>query len=90
MRWLCLNAVEVPWSRREKNQLREIWKREFSSPDEKSTVLVEEIEKIGVEPFQAQKPLPPIARDEIHLICLLAIGKNLMISKYYSILLTTF
>jgi hypothetical protein len=36
-------------------------------------MLVEEVEKIGVEPFQAPAPLPPIERDEIHLVCWLAL-----------------
>jgi len=69
----CLDAVEAPWSRREENQLRMIWKREFDNPQDRSKLLVEEIERIGAEPFLAREPLPPIEAEDIHLICWLAI-----------------
>ena len=68
-----LDAVESPWSRREENQLRIAWKKDFDSPFERSRKLIEEIELIGAEPFQTPEPLPPIERDEIYLICWLAI-----------------
>ena len=69
----CLDAIESPWSRREENQLREIWKREFRIPGERSKAIVEEVERIGVEPYQPPDPLPPIELSDIHLICWMAI-----------------
>ena len=69
----ALDAVETPWSRREENQLRSIFKEDFDSPLEKSKMLVEEIEKIGIEPFHAPDPLPPINLDDVHLICWMAL-----------------
>jgi len=69
----CLDAVESPWSRREENQLRVAWERESPGVSEKVRDLVETVEAIGAEPFRAPDPLPPIERDEIHLICWLAI-----------------
>lgn len=69
----CLEAVESPWSRREENQLRKVWNDESSSEADKSVALVKEIEKIGVEPYQAPDPLPPIDEDEVHLICWMGI-----------------
>jgi len=69
----CLDAVEAPWSRREENQLRSAWLREFPSRRAKATALLEEIERIGAEPFHAPDPLPPIEQDEVQLICWLAI-----------------
>jgi len=69
----CLDAVEAPWSRREENQLRAVWTQEFESTGNKATALVEEIERIGAEPFHPPDPLPPISAEEIHLICWLAI-----------------
>ena len=38
-----------------------------------SPLLVEEIERIGVEPYRAPDSLPPIDLDEIHLICWMAL-----------------
>lgn len=69
----CLDAVESPWSRREENVLRTAWEREFSSLNDKARHLVEEIERIGAEPFHPPDPLPPIDREEIYLITLMAI-----------------
>ena len=48
----------------------------FPGAAEKSKHLVEEIERIGAEPFHAPDPLPPIEREEIHLICWMAIARE--------------
>jgi len=34
---------------------------------------VEQVERIGAEPYRAPEPLPPIEMEEIHLICWMAI-----------------
>lgn len=68
----CLDAVESPWSRREENLLRIAWEREFPAPADRARHLVEEVERIGAEPFRPPDPLPPIEREEIHLITWMA------------------
>ena len=72
----CLDAIESPWSRREENQLRLAWDRQFPNDAEKSKYLVEEVEKIGAEPFRPPDPLPPIQIEDIHLICWMAIERE--------------
>ncbi len=52
------------------------WEREFSTPAERGRHLIEEVERIGAEPFHAPDPLPPIEMDEIHLIAWMAIEPN--------------
>ena len=69
----CLDAIESPWSRREENLLRLAWEREFPTPTHRALHLVEEVERIGAEPFRAPDPLPPIDVKEIHLITWMAI-----------------
>ena len=69
----CLDAVESPWSRREESLLRIAWERESATPADKTRYLVEEVERIGAEPFRPPDPLPPIEREEIHLITWMAI-----------------
>lgn len=70
----ALEAVEAPWSRREEAQLRAVWVRDdFDRAGLKARALVEEIERIGAEPFHAPAPLPPIEPEEVDLICWLAI-----------------
>ncbi len=69
----CLDAIESPWPRREENLLRLAFEREYGAAAEKARSLVEEVEGIGAEPFQAPDPLPPINAEEIHLITWMAI-----------------
>ena len=69
----CLDAIESPWARREENLLRLAWEREFETSAEKGRYLIEEVERIGAEPFHAPEPLPPIEAEEIHLITWMAI-----------------
>ncbi len=47
--------------------------QEFDSAPVKAKDLLEEIERIGAEPFNPPDPLPPIEPDEVHLVCWLAI-----------------
>jgi hypothetical protein len=70
----CLDAIEAPWSRREENLLRLAWERNFPAHIEKARFLIEEVERIGAEPFRAPDPLPPIEANEIHLICWMALN----------------
>ena len=72
----CLDAVEAPCSRREENLLRAVFDAEYPSFDAKSKAIVEEVERIGLEPFATPEPLPPIGLDEVHLVCWLAIERS--------------
>ena len=72
----CLDAIEAPWPRREENELRTAWSREFASAEERTRQLVEAVERIGAEPFEPPEPLPPIRHDDIQLICWLAIERE--------------
>ena len=69
----CLDAIETPWSRREENQLRVIWSAEHSDTRSRAAALVAEVERLGLEPLVPPEPLAPIAVEEIHLICWMAI-----------------
>jgi hypothetical protein len=69
----ALEAVEAPCSVREQNLLRAVFERQFESAEKKSFSLIEEIERIGLEPFHAPEPLPPVSKDDVHLVCWLAV-----------------
>jgi hypothetical protein len=69
----CLEAVEAPCSTREQRLLRTVFESAHPSTDAKSLALITEIERIGLEPFHAPEPLPPIQPDDVHLICWMAI-----------------
>ncbi|MCS6954546.1 MAG: helicase-related protein [Bryobacteraceae bacterium] len=68
-----LDAVESPWSRREENALREVFDVSYPSAVEKSKALVAEIRRLGIEPFRAPEPLPPIELNDVHLVAWMAI-----------------
>jgi hypothetical protein len=72
----ALDAVESPWPRREEHLLRLVWERAFPTNRDKARALVEEIERIGAEPFHAPEPLPPISEEEIHLITWMGIARE--------------
>jgi len=72
----CLEAVEAPCSNREQKLLRTVFDNDFPSADAKSLALIAEIERIGLEPFQAPEPLPPIRLEDVHLICWMAIESS--------------
>lgn len=72
----CLDAVESPWPRREESLLRVAWERVFATNGEKARHLVEEVQRIGAEPFHAPEPLPPIEEEEIHLITWMALERE--------------
>ena len=68
-----LDAVESPWSRREENAIRAVYEADYPSAIERSKALVREVRRLGIEPFRAPEPLPPISRDEVHVIAWMAI-----------------
>ncbi|HQU41595.1 MAG TPA: hypothetical protein PK867_02235, partial [Pirellulales bacterium] len=73
----ALDAIESPCSRRDELALREVYSREMESDEAKSKALVDEVERLGLEPFQAPAPLPPISPAEIHMICWMALEQNI-------------
>jgi hypothetical protein len=53
------------------NQIREAM-GEVATPDAAARV-VEVVRSLGLQPFQAPEPLPPIAPEEVTLICWMAV-----------------
>jgi len=76
-----LEAVEAPCSVREQKLLRTVFEQDFRSADAKSLALIAEIERIGLEPFHAPEPLPPIQLEDVHLICWMAIELENVLTK---------
>jgi hypothetical protein len=70
---LALDILESPWPRREEAMLREWFEDEHRTGRDKARHLVEQILGTGLEPFREPPTLPPIRKDEIELVCWLAI-----------------
>ncbi len=69
----CLDAIEAPCPRREQNLLRDVFVANYPSHAAKSKAIMDQVERIGLQPFAAPAPLPPIQPDEVHLICWMAV-----------------
>ena len=69
----CLEAVQAPCSRREENLLRTVFEAEYTGREAKARAVIEKVEEMGLEPFRAPDPLPPIRAEDVHLVCWLAI-----------------
>ena len=69
-----VEAVEAPWGRRYERELREIYEDESLGPIETSQRLIEKVDDLGLQPFEAPDPLPPIEEDEVKLICWMAVA----------------
>lgn len=64
-----VDAVEAPCGQKYERELREIYEDEPLGPIEKSRELVDKVEKLGLQPFEAPDSLPPIEEDEVKLVC---------------------
>lgn len=66
-----IDAVEAPWGIRIEKQIREA----LASADgvDASRRIVETVRQLGLEPFRAPEPLPPIEEEDVRLICWLAV-----------------
>ena len=79
-----LGKVLSPWPRAVEVELRRIFEDPSleNRPQEKARRLAEKIEELGIEPFKPPEPRPPIAQEEIHLVCWMAlVGRDFAIGN---------
>lgn len=66
-----IESIEAPWGVRIEKQIREAMAS--ASGVQASAAIAETVRRLGLEPFRAPEPLPPIQKDEIRLICWMAV-----------------
>jgi hypothetical protein len=71
----CLNAIEAPCARRGENELRSAW-ADHASAAAKSLAIIQNVDRLGIEPFSAPTALPRITINQIHLICWMSIAQT--------------
>ncbi len=69
----ALEAFEAPCSLREQKALRAVFEPACPDPATRSRALVEEIERLGLEPYHPPDPLPPIRPEDVRLVCWMGI-----------------
>ena len=62
---------------REEIKLREVWKEEHASNQDKARALIKAVQDTGIEPFEQPERFPKIEREEVRLVCWLAIQADL-------------
>jgi hypothetical protein len=53
--------------------MREIVRDDDLSPQERSQQIVQKAEDLGLQPYDAPEPLPPIQQKEVKLVCWMAV-----------------
>lgn len=69
----ALDVLESPWPRREEALLREQFRDREGSAAARSRRLVEWVLATGLERFEPPVPLPPLRREEVRLVCWMAL-----------------
>ncbi len=69
----ALDILESPWPRREEMMLRGWFDTGEIEGHTRSRLLIDHILGTGLEPAEPPPPLPPISRDDIELLCWMAI-----------------
>ena len=62
-----IDSIEAPWGVRIERQIREAM--ESASGNDASDAITTTIKVLGLQPYRAPEPLPPIEEDEIQLVC---------------------
>jgi hypothetical protein len=66
-----IESIEAPWGVRIERQIREAM--DSGTGAAASSAIAETVKRLGLEPFQAPNPLPPIEPQDIKLICWMAV-----------------
>jgi hypothetical protein len=65
------SALEAPWGSRTEHQIREAMGDTANAAA--AGRIVEAVKRLGLEPYQAPEPLPPIAVEDVALVCWMAV-----------------
>lgn len=67
-----IESVEAPWGIRYEKPIREAM--ESARGTAASAAIAETVTQLGLEPFKAPEPLPPIEEQDVRLICWMAVN----------------
>jgi len=68
-----VEALEAPWGIRVEKAVRSVFNPETASGEETTRKIAEQIRILGLQPWKAPTPLPPIDRDEVTLVVWMAV-----------------
>jgi hypothetical protein len=67
-----VESVEAPWGIRYEKQIREAM--ESAPGAAASAAIADTVRRLGLEPFKAPEPLPPIEEQDVRLVCWMAVS----------------
>jgi len=73
---LLVEAIEAPWGVRIERAIRDVFDPEAEDPYVASAALVEKVRELGLEPYQQPGALPVIQREDVNLVCWMAVEQQ--------------
>jgi hypothetical protein len=68
-----VEALEAPWGLRVEKALRTVFTPESAEGEDTTRKLIELVKTLGLQPWQAPKPLPPIDEEDVVLVVWMAV-----------------
>jgi hypothetical protein len=73
---LLIEAVAAPWGIRHERALRAVFDPEAEDPYVVSAAVIEKVRELGLQPFVQPKALDPIEKEDVALICWMAVDAS--------------
>lgn len=69
-----IDSLGAPWPQQYEREMREVVRDENLDGEEKARRIAEKADDLGLQPYDAPEPLPPIREEEVKLICWMAVA----------------
>ncbi|MDB9302157.1 phospholipase D-like domain-containing protein [Halorubrum ezzemoulense] len=69
-----IDSLGAPWPQQYEREMRELVRDEGLEGEEKTREIVDKADDLGLQPYDAPEPLPPIREEEVKLICWMAVA----------------
>jgi hypothetical protein len=71
-----VEALEAPWGMRVEKAIRSVYRPDSKPPEKVTEAIAEQVKQLGLQPWKAPEPLPPIDRADVVLIVWMAVDKQ--------------
>ncbi len=72
------DALEAPWGIRTERSLREVFTPETAKGEVTTRAIAAQVKLLGLQPWKAPEPLPPIDEDEVTLVVWMAVEREIV------------
>ena len=76
-----VEALEAPWGLRVEKALRSVFTPETAEGEKTTRRIGEQVKLLGLQPWKAPEPLPPIDEDEVVLVVWMVVDSAERVSK---------